>query len=357
MNSGRIEWNRQSWPATGMGAKEFGRTQGRRSTWLGEVAEVWRRWCAEEEPGLAVTTSGTTGTQKHIRHSRKATAFSVAQTTEALDLAKGCHAVLALPTAFVAGQAMLIRALIGHWRLTLVEPSAVPSWSENVDFTAMTPHQAEGWLKQGTGSTNTLLLGGGPVSSALLRGLHSSNRVSNIWEGFGMSETLTHVALRHLDSIAALTAPFVPLPETRVVADARGCARIDAPGREVHGLSTSDLVDVNDAGSFVWLGRMDNVVNSGGVLVHPEEVEQAFHTICPNWVNDFVVYGRPEETLGFEVVLRVQIAESGRDLDHAFSTWRSQLKSLLGTAKTPRSVELGQVPRTDRGKVQRRTLP
>ena len=74
-------------------------------------------------------------------------------------------------------------------------------------------------------------------------------------------------------------------------------------------------------------------------------------------MNDFVVYGRPEETLGFEVVLRVQIAESGRDLDHAFSTWRSQLKSLLGTAKTPRSVELGQVPRTDRGKVQRRTLP
>ena len=123
MTSGRIEWNRQSWPATSMGAKEFGRTQGRRATWLGDVAEVWRRWCAKEEPGLAVTTSGTTGTPKRVQHSRNATAFSVAQTAEALDLRQGCHAVLALPTTFVAGQAMLVRALVGQWRLTLVEPS------------------------------------------------------------------------------------------------------------------------------------------------------------------------------------------------------------------------------------------
>ena len=91
MTSGRIEWNRQSWPATSMGAKEFERTQGRRSGWLGDVAEVWRRWCAEEEPGLAVTTSGTTGTPKRIQHSRKATACSVAQTAEALGLDEGCH--------------------------------------------------------------------------------------------------------------------------------------------------------------------------------------------------------------------------------------------------------------------------
>ena len=356
MTSGRIEWNRQSWPATSMGAKEFERTQGRRSGWLGDVAEVWRRWCAEEEPGLAVTTSGTTGTPKRIQHSRKATACSVAQTAEALGLDEGCHAVLALPTTFVAGQAMVVRALVGRWRLTLVEPSAAPSWAGSCDFVAMTPHQTLGWLEHGSGSATTLLLGGGPVSPALLRALLASSRVSTVWEGFGMSETLTHIALRRLDKVQDLAAPFVPLPNTCVTADAQGCARIDAPDREVHGLSTTDLVDVCDDGSFLWLGRRDDVINSGGVLVHPMEVERAFHTLCPSWVQDFVVYGRPDDTLGFEVVLRVQSAEPPEDLDHAFQTFRNQLKALVGSTKTPRAVEWGDVPRSDRGKVMRRAL-
>ena len=221
----------------------------------------------------------------------------------------------------------------------------------------MTPHQTQGWLEHGTGSATTLLLGGGPVSPALLRALLASPRVSFVWEGFGMSETLTHVALRRLDEVRDLAAPFVPLPDTCVTADAHGCARIDAPGREVHGLSTSDLVEMKDDGSFVWLGRRDDVVNSGGVLVHPMEVEQAFHNMCPDWVQDFVVYGRPDDTLGFEVVLRVQSDASIDDLEGAFLAWRRQLKDLLGTAKTPRSVELGAVPRSDRGKVLRRALP
>lgn len=353
MTSGRIEWNRQSWPATSMGAKEFGRTQGRRSAWLGDVSEVWRRWCAEEEPGLAVTTSGTTGTPKKIFHSRSATAFSVVQTAEALGLDEGCHAVLALPTTFVAGQAMLVRALVGQWRLTLVEPNAAPSWSGACDFVAMTPHQTLGWLEHGSGSATTLLLGGGPVSPALLRNLLASPRVSTVWEGFGMSETLTHIALRQLGKVQDLAAPFVPLPEIHITADAHGCARIDAPGREVLGLTTSDLVDVSDNGSFLWLGRRDDVINSGGVLVHPMEVERAFHTLCPGWVQDFLVYGRPDDTLGFEVVLRVQCVEPIEDLDRTFQTWRNQLKALLGSAKTPRAVELGDVPRSDRGKVLR----
>ena len=345
----------QSWPATAWGPRNW-RTKGRRSAWLGDVAEVWRRWCVEEEPGLAVTTSGTTGTPKRIQHSRKATACSVAQTAEALGLDEGCHAVLALPTTFVAGQAMVVRALVGQWRLTLVEPSAAPSWSGSCDFVAMTPHQTLGWLEHGSGSATTLLLGGGPVSPDLLRALLASSRVSTVWEGFGMSETLTHIALRRLDKVLDLAAPFVPLPNTCVTADAQGCAHIDAPGREVHGLSTSDLVEVKDNGSFVWLGRRDDVVNSGGVLVHPMEVEQAFHNMCPDWVQDFVVYGRPDDTLGFEVVLRVQ--------SDAPSTTSKVLSRVAPSTQRPpwdrqnaplRGV--GAVPRSDRGKVLRRALP
>ena len=93
---------------------------------------------------------------------------SVRDTLKHWELHAGTKAVLALPTSFVAGQAMLIRALEGAWDLELVEPSSSPSWNEPKDFVALTPHQAHGWLQNGCGKTKTLLLGGGPISASLV---------------------------------------------------------------------------------------------------------------------------------------------------------------------------------------------
>ena len=354
---GSIRLGGQRWPASAIGATEFNRTQARRAPWLKEVADVWQRWQQGDEPGMMVTTSGTTGAPRLVEHSRKAVLSSVNDTLSHFELGEGTQAVLALPASFVAGQAMLIRALVGGWDLTLTPPSSEPTWQGQFDFVALTPHQAQGWIDRGQGSAGILLLGGGPVALPLLRALLANPRVGEIWEGYGSSETLTHVALRHLREEADLNAPFLSLPSVSMKLNEAGCMVVHDPSREVHAHATQDCFEAHPAGGWLWLGRNDDVINTGGVLVHPSTIEQAFGAICEPWVTDWVAYGRPDDTLGQALVLRVQgaLPQSVHAADVA-SSWRSQLKDLVGPAKAPRHVEWGKIPRNKHGKALRRDL-
>ena len=353
---GTFKWGQQVWPATAIGAAEFRRTQAKRAKWLAEVAEVWLRWCRKDEPGMVVQTSGTTGTPKRMEHSRAAVLASVEDTLKHWDLGAGTRALLALPTSFVAGQAMIVRSLVGAWELEIIEPSSAPSWNGEKDFVALTPHQARGWIAQGSGTTVKLLLGGGPVSKSLLGMLLDSKRVEDVWESYGLSETLTHVAARKLQTIDDLQSPFQPLPGVTIETNEEGCAVIHAPSRNVT-LETRDCIEELPTGGFLWLGRADDIINSGGVLVHPAEVERAFETFMPAWVSDWAAFGKADDTLGEAVVLRLTgTVPEDVDAKMILEEWREMLKAMLGPAKTPRTLEWGELPRTDRGKLQRRLL-
>ena len=355
--AGTVSLGTHSWPGTAMGAREFLRTHGRRSDWASSLAEIWLRWCEKAEPGMRVQTSGTTGSARSIVHSRNAVLSSVRDTLQHWWLPPGSRAVLTLPTTFVAGQAMVIRALEGKWNLQVQEPSSRPSWEGKVDFVALTPHQASGWVQEGQGEVRILLLGGGPVSGKLITQLVDSNRVDEIWESFGLSETITHVATRRLMSPQDVQAPFLPLPGSSVEMDDAGCAVIDSPGRDVSHLLTNDCIQKHPSGGFLWLGRADDVVNTGGVLVHPNEVERAFESFMPSWISDCVAYGQSDEVLGEALVLRLHgNLPEHLDLSLLLQTWREKLKDLLGSAKAPRRLEWGAIPRTERGKIKRRSL-
>ena len=353
---GTFQLGQQVWPATAIGAAEFRRTQAKRAAWLAEVAEVWLRWCRGNEPGMVVHTSGTTGTPKRVEHSRAAVMASVEDTLKHWNLGAGTRALLALPTSFVAGQAMIVGGVVGSWDLELIEPSSTPSWRDAKDFVALTLHQAQGWVNEGSGTTAKLLLGGGPVSKTLLSALLASGRVNEVWESYGLSEALTHVATRKLAAVTDLQSPFHPLPSVTIGTNEAGCAVIHAPSRNVS-LETRDCIEELPEGGFLWLGRADDVINSGGVLVHPGEVERAFETFMPAWVSDWAAFGRADDTLGEAVVLRLAgMAPEGVDAEGILDEWREKLKALLGSAKTPRTLEWGELPRTERGKLQRRLL-
>ena len=354
---GIVRLGTQTWPATAIGAAEFRRTQAKKGDWLDDIARTWLSWCKREEPGMVVHTSGSTGQPKIVTHSRDAVRASVQDTLEHWDLRAGTKAVLTLPTSFVAGQAMLIRAIEGAWELDLVEPSATPSWNEAKDFVALTPHQAQGWLQHGHGKTQKLLLGGGPISASLAAKLLQSGRIEELWESYGLSESITHVATRKIDSISDLKSPFTSLPSAKIGINERGCAVIDVPTREVHALETNDCIEAHPDGGFVWLGRADDVVNSGGVLVHPSTIERAFETFMPNWVSDWAAFGREDALLGEALVLRIDgTPPANEDKATLLNAWRAQLKTLVGRARTPRIMEWGALPRTERGKLNRREL-
>ena len=353
---GTIRWGQQTWPATAIGAAEFRRTQAKRAAWLADVAEVWLRWCQGQEPGMVVHTSGTTGAPKRVEHSRAAVLASVEDTLSHWNLSAGTRALLALPTSFVAGQAMLVRGVVGAWDLELIEPSSAPSWHGVKDFVALTSHQAQGWIATGSVTTSKLLIGGGPVSKTLLKALLDSGRVDEVWESYGLSETLTHVATRKLGTVEDLQSPFHPLPSVTIGSSEDGCAIIHAPSRNV-ALETRDCIEELPGGGFLWLGRADDVINSGGVLVHPGEVERAFETFMPAWVSDWAAFGRADDTLGQAVVLRMAgTVPEDVDAEGVLDEWREKLKAVLGSAKTPRTLEWGELPRTERGKLQRRLL-
>lgn len=354
---GIVRLGTQSWPATTIGAAEFRRAQAKKESWLDEIAQTWLSWCKHQEPGMVVQTSGSTGAPKTIEHSRAAVLASVQDTIEHWDLRAGTKAVLALPTSFVAGQAMLIRAVEGAWDLELVEPTSSPSWNGPKDFVALTPHQAQGWLQHGRGKTQTLLLGGGPISTSLVECLLASGRVEALWESYGLSESITHVATRKLQSTKDLNTPFHTFPSATIEVDERGCAVLSVPSRELHALVTNDCIELHPEGGFLWLGRADDVVNSGGVLVHPSLVERAFETIMPDWVSDWAAFARDDQTLGEALILRIEGTPPAEvDKQSVLTEWRTQLKSLVGPAKTPRVLEWGPIPRTERGKLNRRAL-
>ena len=354
---GTVRLETQAWPATAIGAAEFQRTQAKKEKWLHNVAQTWLSWCKGNEPGMVVQTSGSTGAPKTIEHSRAAVLASVRDTLEHWGLRAGTKAVLALPTSFVAGQAMLIRAIEGAWDLELVEPTSSPSWNEPKDFVALTPHQAQGWLQHGRGKTQTLLLGGGPISASLVECLLESGRVEALWESYGLSEAITHVATRKIQSINDLNTPFTPLPTATIDVDERGCAVLNVPSREVHALATNDCINMHPDGRFDWLGRADDVVNSGGVLVHPRLIERTFESIMPSWVSDWAAFGREDQRLGEAMILKIDGTPPAElDKQALLNEWRTQLKSLVGPAKAPRVLEWGSIPRTERGKLNRRAL-
>ena len=307
--------------------------------------------------GMVVQTSGSTGALKTIEHSRKAVLASVQDTFEHWDLAPGTKAVLALPTSFVAGQAMLIRAIEGAWDLELIEPTSSPSWNAPKDFVALTPHQARRLLQRGRGTTQTLLLGGGPISASLVESLLASGRVEALWESYGLSESITHVATRKIQSINDLKTPFTPLQSTIIKVDDRGCAVLDVPSREAHALATNDCIEMHPDGRFVWLGRADDVVNSGGVLVHLSLIARAFESIMPSWVSDWAAFGREDPILGEAMILRIE-GTLPVEVDKQAHPERLEVPTQKhgGARQGAPRAEWGPIPRTERGKLNRGAL-
>ena len=210
---GTFRWGQQAWPATAIGAAEFRRTQAKRGRGLPRrprfgfagAAVMNRAWWSTPQAPPAPPNRSSTAVP------RCWPAWN--DTLKHWNLGAGTRALLALPTSFVAGQAMIVRGVVGAWDLELIEPSSTPSWRGAKDFVALTPHQAQGWVNEGSGTTAKLLLGGGPVSQTLLGALLASGRVEEVWESYGLSEALTHVATRKLAAVADLQKPLPPSPQ------------------------------------------------------------------------------------------------------------------------------------------------
>lgn len=270
---------------------------------------------------------------------------SAQATVSALGLQPGNTALLAMPLRYIAGQMMVVRSLAAQLQLWPVVPSLHPyaGLHEAPDFAALTPMQVYESLRVPherslLRRTLCLIIGGGPIPAGLEKALRTFPHA--VWSTYGMTETLSHIALRRVSGDEA-TDFYTPLPGVTVGRAENGCLTIEAPALCDAKLFTKDLVDLQPDGRFRILGRADNTIISGGVKVQAEELERMLR---PFFTKPFMITWIKDERLGQAVVLLSE-DESPESLCRA---------AFLPPYWKPRHwVHVEQIPLTETGKPAR----
>lgn len=250
---------------------------------------------------IIVKTSGSTGKPKKIKIKKQAMVNSAIATGDFFKLKPGDKILNCLPSNFIAGKMMIVRAIVLGLELDMVQPTALPSidYEKDYDFCAFTPMQLKYFAKY-LKSIKTVIVGGGQVSDAIKESI--KDKKPHIYETYGMTETVSHIAVKKLNNFndAELNSNFNTLPDITVSTDERGCLVIDAPHLSDEKIVTNDLVKIHSNTSFEWLGRYDNVINSGGIKLYPEQIEKNLRSKIKE---QFFITSIPDDTLGDKLVL------------------------------------------------------
>jgi O-succinylbenzoic acid--CoA ligase len=313
-----------------------------------EIHLFLNNWFSKEA-FIIVHTSGSTGTPKPISLKKEYVLNSAKATGHYFNLPENTSALLCLPIQYIAGKLMLIRALTLGWALDVVETNSNPieSIHKNYDFSAMVPLQLENSLSN-IHLIKKLIVGGGVVSNSLQEKLQHIS--TEVFATYGMTETITHIAAKKLNGKSSLLRGktkqslnqnelkplekennnaylkesntnsennqqiasqksahkddfYEILPNVTIYKDDRNCLVIKAPKVSDEIIFTNDVVDLVSDTQFEWLGRFDNVINSGGVKLHPEKIEEKLAKIISQ---RFFVIGVPNEKLGEKLVLIIE---------------------------------------------------
>lgn len=263
-----------------------------------EFLEQWR----DSSDFVEVTTSGSTGKPKRMLVEKKRMAASARTTCSFLGLREGDTALLCMSADFIAGKMMIVRSEVCGLRLTCIEPTGHPMTAvadnEVFDLVAMVPMQVINSLSEPREcnrlmAIRNLIIGGGPVDDALASCL--ANFPNAVYSTYGMTETLSHIALRRLSGQEA-DVWYTPFDAVSVSLDENGCVAIDAPDICASRIVTNDIAEIApDGRRFRILGRRDNVICSGGLKIQIEEVESKLRPLI---TDDFMITKIPDHKFG-----------------------------------------------------------
>jgi o-succinylbenzoate---CoA ligase len=257
--------------------------------------EEWK----SKSTAITQQTSGSTGKPKLIKIEKDAMVSSARLTGTFFQLDHQKTALLCISTDYIGGKMMLIRALEYGLELYCGPVSSNPllDLNQTIDFCALVPYQVETILRESPEKLNLikhLIIGGAPVNEKLEQQL--KNYRCEAYSTFGMTETISHVALKKLN---AANEPFKALGNTTFSKNDNDCLVINAPELCIDHLNTNDVIDLVDSKSFFWLGRFDNMINSGGVKLYPEEIERKLSPYLPE--DSFIIVGIPDAQLGQKI--------------------------------------------------------
>jgi O-succinylbenzoic acid--CoA ligase len=331
--------------------KEEGRSPFEQTTF-----QFIKEWLSGEEQ-FELTTSGSTGKAKQITLTRNQLIFSAQRTAQAINLQRYSRALVCIDTKYVGGRMMLVRCFTSGLRIMALDPTANPLVKIPVDkwvqFTAFVPYQVSAILESKhphlLNNLEKVLIGGAPLPAKT--GSQLDRFQCDCYETYGMTETVSHVALRLVNT--DLKQPyFETLPGITVSQDERGCLVVTADFLP-NAVVTNDLVEILAPGKFSWIGRWDSVINTGGVKVVPEKIERELGLIFKrnNVPHRFFIAASPDEKLGSKVVL---VLEGVQFSSESLSRSLDELKSAVSAYELPKEVlTMHEFALTESGKVDR----
>ena len=305
---------------------------------------------------FAIRTSGSTGKPKLIKIPRDIMIKSAEMTIKALNLSRGDSALACINTGYIGGKMMLVRSLMLGMHLTIVKPSSNPFVQLDpgvcFDFVALVPIQLETILRNEQhvkilNKAKAIIVGGAPVSNNLHHELQIIE--APIYATYGMTETVSHIALRRLNG-SGKDLYFKALPEVVIGQDERGCLTIKSAVTGGKKIITNDSVKIINDHEFEWLGRIDNVVNTGGIKVQLEELESKIGKIMTELGRNenFIIGTRDDRSLGQKLILLLE----GREYNE--EELAALVKKRLNYHAPREIIWVPGFVRTDTGKVNRR---
>ena len=296
-----------------------------------------------------VQTSGSTGAPKPMLVEKRRMLNSARITCDFLGLREGDTALLCMSLDYIAGKMMVVRALERRLLLITVAPSGHPLADLSpqlsaLSFAAMVPMQVYNALQvpaecERLKQIRHLIIGGGAIDDALAAALKSFPH--HVWSTYGMTETLSHIALRRLNGPDA-SDYYTPFPSVKVSLNDESCLVIDAPLVCSERLVTNDIAELSE-GRFRILGRKDNVICSGGIKIQTEQVERQLR---PYLSQPFLITKRPDEKFGEVVVLLTE-----GPVDEA----RAVCERILPKYYQPKAyLHVDKIPLTETGKPARK---
>lgn len=309
-----------------------------------EFLSIW--WSAEEF--IIQHTSGSTGAPKPIKLSKASMIASAKRTCGYFSLTESSKLGLCLSADYIAGKMMIVRAIVSGADLQTVAPEGkgLLDFVGRIDFIAMVPLQASSMLalKDKNFEVKQVLLGGADISSSLQEKIALTTN-TRFFLGYGMTETCSHIAIRYLGSD---NLEYETMTGVELSVDERNCLVIDDKVLGLGPLMTNDVITILPNG-FVWCGRWDNIINSGGIKFVPEEIE---HKISHLVTEPFLITSQPDERLGNRIVLVVE-NEFGSELDK--NNILNEISSILPKYSVPKEILfVKKIYRTPNGKVDRR---
>jgi o-succinylbenzoate---CoA ligase len=260
----------------------------------------------DDKSYIDMRTSGTTGNPKSIRIEKDAMVKSAIATGDFFELQPGDRVLHCLPANYVAGKMMFVRSFILGLDMDFVAPSSHPLEhnDQKYIFSAMVPLQAKNSLDK-LSNIKKVIIGGVKIHKSLEQEL--VKLPIDIYETYGMTETITHIAAKKVGAEA-----FKTLPHVTVSVNENQCLEIVAKNIGNEKIVTNDIVKLISDREFIWIGRFDNIINSGGIKIQPEQVEAKLSTLISR---RFFISGLADDILGEKVVLYVE--GSPVEIDHS----------------------------------------